>query len=195
MMLFNQAAENNKQVILEKLTPLFSRSANVLEIGSGTGQHAVYFASKLTHLHWHTSDLIDNHNSINAYIAESGLCNINPPFEFDVEKSDWPNLSIDAAYSANTAHIMQPHQVERMMQLVAQNLLCGGVFCQYGPFKVGGQFTSESNASFDASLRAQGYGGYRDIEQLQDWCQEAGLKLDATISMPANNFLLVWRKH
>lgn len=194
MMLFNQAAENNKQVILEQLLDLLANSSRLLEIGSGTGQHAVHFAANLPHLTWHTSDLRDNHLSINAYIDDSGLSNVHRPFEFDVGKNDWPELPIDAVYTANTAHIMQPHHVQRMMRLVADNLLIGGVFCQYGPFKVDGKFTTESNASFDASLRAQGFGGYSDIEELQDWCAESGLKLEKTIPMPANNFLLVWRK-
>ncbi len=193
-MRFSQACENNKNVILEQLQIHFADRMAVLEIGSGTGQHAVHFASNLPHLTWHTSDLPENHASISAWMAEWPSDNLRQPISFKVGLHTWPELALDAVFSANTAHIMQKLEVMLLMQMVAVNLPASGVFCQYGPFKVDGEFTSESNRAFDAQLRAQGYGGYRDIEELEQWAGDGGLVLTQQLDMPANNMLLVWQK-
>ncbi|WP_026375572.1 DUF938 domain-containing protein [Aestuariibacter salexigens] len=188
---FSQACENNKQPIIEQLKVYFSTLSKVLEIGSGTGQHAVYFAPELAHLSWHTSDRVNNHDSINAWLAQYPSANLYPPLEFNVGVNPWPLNDVDGVFTANTAHIMQPDEVELMMSLVAQSLPSGGVMCQYGPFTFDGRFTSDSNRAFDAQLRAQGYGGLVDVSSLKKWASP--MKLAECIDMPANNQLLVWR--
>lgn len=189
---FSQACVNNSQPILSQLSRLLSKTKHVLEIGSGTGQHAAYFSPHLPQLTWHTSDVVQNHASIRAWIEETGASNIMPPVRFKVGSDDWPMEGVDGVFSANTAHIMQPFEVQLMMQMIAKNLAPGGIFCQYGPFKIDGRHTSDSNSAFDLHLARQGCGGIRDIQQLVDW--EKGLILSEQISLPANNLLLVWRK-
>jgi cyclopropane fatty-acyl-phospholipid synthase-like methyltransferase len=192
---FSQACENNKGVILAELIEHFAFSKRVLEIGSGTGQHAVYFAPALPHLIWQTSDLKVNHSSIQAWIDASSnteaLNNLKSPIEFMIGQHDWPDDKIDAVFSANTAHIMQPEETHKMMAMIAKNLPPKGIFCQYGPFKVDGQYTSESNQQFDLHLAREGCGGIPDISELESWAK--GLSLVNRIPMPANNFMLVWQ--
>lgn len=189
---FSQACENNKQAILDHLQRIFVSSQSVLEIGSGTGQHAVHFANGLSNLRWQTSDQQRYHDGINQWVAESRLDNLIPPITFKVGENDWPNIKFDAVFSANTAHIMQKVEVQKLMELVGENLPDEGIFCQYGPFIESGQFNSQSNADFHQKLLTGGYGGYRDIEELREWAGK--LILSERISMPANNLLLVWRK-
>ncbi len=188
---FSPSCENNKDPILQQLLSHFAAVKQVLEIGSGTGQHAAYFAAHLTHLQWHCTDIEENHPSINGWVSEAKLTNVTPPIPFFIGRDNWP-LAVDAVFSANTTHIMQKSEAKLMMQLVAENLPSKGVFCQYGPFNVNGQYTSESNQSFDKHLLTQGCGGIRDIAELVDWAD--GLALRQRVAMPANNFLLVWEK-
>jgi hypothetical protein len=192
---FSQACENNKQPILDVLNRVLANRKKLLEIGSGTGQHAAYFAPKLSHLEWYTSDMPDNHLGISAWIEDVGAYNLHHPRPFTIgtSRSDiWPITNVDAVYTANTTHIMQPSEAQLMMQLVANNLPEGGVFCQYGPYNFQGRYTSESNQGFDQRLSEQGCGGIRDIEELILWAKP--LVLMETISMPANNFMLIWQK-
>lgn len=189
---FSQACENNKRPILAVLEKAFSDSYEALEIGSGTGQHAAFFAQHLPDLIWHTSDQSHYHSGINRYLDDAQLPNARRPITFKVGEDHFPALSIDAVYTANTAHIMQRDEVALMMKLIAQHLPTNGVFCQYGPFTVNGEFNSSSNRDFHHQLIAQGYGGYRDIEELVSWSPD--LTLDEVITMPANNTMLVWRK-
>jgi len=158
----------------------------VLEIGSGTGQHAAYFAAELTHLRWQASDVAEHLAGIRLWGVE--------PTELDVDKP-WPEIDADAAFSANTAHIMSWPQVERMFRGVARLLPQGGVFALYGPFNYGGQPTSQSNARFDAMLRARDpSSGIRDFEHIQTLAARCGLAFLEDNAMPANNRLLVFRK-
>lgn len=189
---FSQACENNKQPILTILTQAFANASVVLEIGSGTGQHAVHFARHLPWLTWHTSDQPHYHSGINAWLAEAGLANLHAPIGFTVGKDPFPALTPDAIFSANTAHIMQRHEVQTLMQTIAKQLPSGGVFCQYGPFTQQGKFNSQSNADFHQHLVSNGYGGYRDTDELQAWASPLSLK--EIHAMPANNLLLEWHK-
>jgi cyclopropane fatty-acyl-phospholipid synthase-like methyltransferase len=188
---FAEHCERNKQPILDQLEIYFKSSRRVLEIGSGTGQHAIFFAEKLPHLIWHTSDMPENHDSVNAWITESQLINITPPVKLTIGRDTWPDVNVDAVFTANTTHIMQPEEVQQMMALVALNLPENGVFCQYGPMMVDGDHTSESNRKFDQKIKNEGFGGIRSIEELTGWGKE--MKLVERIPMPSNNFLLVWR--
>ncbi len=190
---FSQACENNKTFILSVLQSAFDGVSSVLEIGSGTGQHAVYMAPRLPNLQWHTSDRLENHGHITAWIREFPYRKLHDPMAFTIGQDPWPLANADGVFSANTAHIMQPQETQLMMAMVAENLPKGGVFCQYGPFNLNGEYTSESNQLFDQDLRDSGYGGIVDVDALQSWAGDS-LRLVERIAMPANNMMLVWRK-
>ena len=189
---FSQACENNKRAILGVLERTFANCKQVLEIGSGTGQHAVFFAEHLSHLIWHTSDQPQYHAGVQAWLAEASLDNISAPVAFTVGRDDFPHIDVDGVFTANTAHIMQKEEAKLLMELIASNLPQNGVFCQYGPFTHSGKFTSQSNQAFHLSLIERGYGGYRDIDELTAWAGELSLK--EVIDMPANNHMLIWQK-
>jgi len=190
---FAPAANRNREPILEVLRSEFADRHRVLEIGSGTGQHAVWFAHHLRHLAWQTSDLQDRLAGISAWVSSAALANLAQPVELDVmSTTDLPG-NYDAVFSANTAHIMDIDAVREMFRLVGRSLPEGGKFLLYGPFNMQGRFTSESNQAFDASLRAQDPSmGIRDIEVLDRFGSEAGLARSDLYAMPANNFVAVW---
>lgn len=191
----SQASENNRSFIEEILNRVFSDTKRVLEIGSGTGQHAVYFSSALPHLVWQTSDLPENHAGINQWVKESGEDNLRTPVALDVTDSPWPVGSVDGIYTANTAHIMPWSAVEAMFSNLKTVLETGGVMVMYGPFNYGGEFTSESNRNFEQWLKARGaHQGIRDIEKIMAEAEKAGLSLLEDNEMPANNRLLVFKK-
>ena len=192
---FSAACERNREPILAILRGLLEHATNVLEIGSGTGQHAVYFGAALPHLSWQTSDVPSNHASIHAWLQEERPDNVLPPLTLDVASTDWPPGPFDAVFTANTCHIMAWDDVCAMFAGAARVLCPGGVFCVYGPFNYGGKFTSESNAMFDMSLKAQAeHMGIRDFEEIDRLAQQHALSLQADHAMPAHNRLLVWRK-
>ncbi|MBT3620152.1 MAG: DUF938 domain-containing protein [Porticoccaceae bacterium] len=192
---FSQACENNHSPIGAVLTRLLSTSASVLELGSGTGQHAVWFAQQLPHLHWQTSDRMENHSGINQWLDESELDNIGAPIALDVSRDAWPTEPFDAVFSSNTAHIMAWPEIEIMFSQVAGTLSACGLFCLYGPMKYSGVITEESNRAFDHRLKAhnprQGIREFNDLDQL---ALTAGMSLLEDNAMPANNRLLVWQK-
>lgn len=195
---FSQACENNKQPILDILSSVFATSRHVLEIGSGTGQHALFFASQLPHLTWQTSDLLVNHQGINRWLDESTSDNIERPMVLDLNEN-WPvpnqHLQVDAVYTANTLHIISWPLVIKFFQGLAQNLPTAASVCIYGPFKYQGNFTSQSNAHFDQSLKERDINsGIRDIEAILLLAHAAGLQLISDHVMPANNQLLVFSK-
>jgi SAM-dependent methyltransferase len=192
---FSAACERNREPILAELRRVLPSSGRVLEIGSGTGQHAVYFGAALPALSWQTSDLPSNHPGIHAWLAEEAPSNVLPPLELDVRSGQWPAGPWDAVFTANTCHIMAWDEVVAMLTGAARALRAGGTLCVYGPFNYAGQFTSESNALFDMSLKAQGeHMGLRNFEDVNGVAQENGLVLQEDCSMPANNRLLVWKK-
>ena len=186
---YSEACERNRAPILAVLQRVLRDSRRVLEIGSGTGQHAAYFGAELPHLRWQASDVADDLDGIREWVGDAV-----PPIELDVDKP-WPAVDADAAFSANTAHIMSWVQVERMFQGVARLLPQGGLFALYGPFHYGGQPTSPSNARFDAMLRARDpSSGIRDFEHIQTLAGRYGLALLEDNAMPANNRLLVFKR-
>ena len=190
------ATERNRGPILEILEQEFSDCRNVLEIGSGTGQHAVWFARHMPHLRWQTSDLEENHAAITAWIEWSRLSNVEYPMEIDVARCDLPSGRIDAVFSANTAHIMSLSMVESMFSLVGRLLPAAGVFCLYGPFRDGGTFSSDSNEIFDRSLKERDPSmGIRDLEYLDELASQAGMLRRSSYAMPANNLMLLWQKN
>ena len=192
---FSQACENNKRPILEILARHLGDVRDVLEIGSGTGQHAVYFAGHLPRLTWRTSDQVAYHEGIRAWIEDSGLSNVLPPVTLDVTVEPWPVDSAEAVFSANTAHIMSWPMVEAFIAGVGRILAGSGLFLLYGPFSYRGIHTSDSNARFDRSLRDQNPAmGVRDFEDVDALAHAASLDLIEDNAMPANNRLLVWRR-
>lgn len=189
------AARRNRDVILEVLAEELRDARSVLEIGSGTGQHAIHFGASLPDLQWQTSDRRQNHDGINAWIESSGLTNVKAPLELDVLQTTTVDRIYDAVYSANTAHIMSYPAVERMFALVGNTLQAGGRFCLYGPFNMNGQFTSESNEQFDRSLRSQDpQMGIRELTGLDQLGSDNEMEQVRRFAMPANNMLVVWQK-
>jgi hypothetical protein len=155
----------------------------------------VYFAPELPHLSWQTSDLAENHPAIRAWLADAGAANILPPLLLDVRHGPWPEATVDAVFSANTAHIMSWPAVAAMFAGVGRILEPGGVFALYGPFNYGGQYTAPSNARFDAWLRQRDpASGVRDFEALDELARQAGLGLWRDYAMPADNHTLIWLK-
>jgi SAM-dependent methyltransferase len=190
------ATGRNREPILAVLRPRFANRMRVLEIGSGTGQHAVYFARAFPHLKWHTSDLPENHAAINAWVAQAALPNVIPPVTLDFGRPDtWPITRHDAIFSANTLHIASWPEVESLFAHLPRLLAAKATLVFYGPFNIGGQFTSPSNAAFDAALRADDPArGIRDLEAVQALAAAAGLAFVEDIAMPANNRCLVFEK-
>ena len=190
---FAEYAARNAAPILEILQREFRNSSRVLEIGSGTGQHAVTFAAALDHLQWQTSDLDENHAGIRAWIDNAKLDNVAAPLSMDVREASENENEYDAAFSSNTAHIMGIDAVEKMFSLIGKALRDGGVFCLYGPFRQDGAFNTQSNADFDANLRERDpVMGIRHIETLDDFAAAAGLKRIRFYAVPSNNNVAVW---
>jgi len=182
---FSEPSERNREPILAILKRVFSRTKKVLEIGSGTGQHAAYFAPELPHLVWQASDRAENLADIRQWVAD--------PIELDVDQP-FPKVDADAVFSANTCHIMSWPQVERMFKGIG-GMRSAKLFCLYGPFNYGGKHTSESNARFDAMLRGRDpASGIRDAESIVALAGKNGFSLAEDNAMPANNRLLVFRR-
>jgi cyclopropane fatty-acyl-phospholipid synthase-like methyltransferase len=194
---FTESCEQNKRPILTVLRQLLQERSRVLELGSGTGQHAVCFAAALPHLTWQTSDRQDNHPGIRAWLAELGPQNALAPLTLDVLQRPWPlePASVDAVFSANTAHIMGWDGVEAMFAGVGEVLAAGGLFILYGPFNYRGRHTTEGNARFDAWLKSRDpQSGIRDFEALVELAQGNGMRLYRDFALPANNRMVVWVK-
>tara|TARA_B110000459_G_C16389142_1_gene393425 strand:+ start:113 stop:706 length:594 start_codon:yes stop_codon:yes gene_type:complete len=192
---FSQACFNNRGPITEVLQRVFAHSSNILEIGSGTGQHAVWFANKMPHLHWQTSDRRSNHAGINQWISQYPATNLVEPVALDVLTDIWPSSTYDGIYSANTAHIMPWEAVVAMFAGIGEHLLSKGLFCLYGPMKYRGVLDAASNIQFDQMLRQQlPHQGIREFTEVNRLAAAAGLMFREDKAMPANNRLLVWRK-
>lgn len=192
---YSEACERNREPILTVLREAFASARDVLEIGSGTGQHAVYFGQHLPHLVWHAADRPEHHAGIQSWITDAALPNVRMPVALDVRDTPWPVSAVDAVFTANTLHIMDWDAVQALFRGVARVLNVGGTLVIYGPFNYGGGFTSASNARFDASLRARGVGsGLRDFEAVNALALGIGLMLISDNAMPANNRTLVWRR-
>lgn len=192
---FASSCDENRVPIQDVLIKEFREQHTVLEIGSGTGQHAVYFAEKLPHLTWQPTDLVDSHPSIIAWIADSGLDNVLPPIELDVAHDHWPAQQYHYIFSANTAHIMGWPEVQAMFKGIGKLLSAPGKFCLYGPFNYQGKFTSESNAHFDKWLKERDpSSGIRNFEDLDALAKQQNMALIHDYEMPVNNRTLVWQK-
>ena len=191
---FSESCERNKDPILAVLREHFTRAHNVLEIGSGSGQHAVHFAQHLPHLGWQTSDLPANHAGMQMWLEEAALPNVLPPLTLDMlDSSTWPATRFDAIFTANTLHIMSWEAVQKAFEFIGGALAPGGVLAVYGPFNYQGEYTSESNRDFDVWLKNRDpLSAIRDFEAVDELAQDQDLKLVADVAMPANNRTLVW---
>jgi SAM-dependent methyltransferase len=190
---FSQACANNQQYIAEALQSLLPDARLVLEVGSGTGQHAVYFAPRLPHLRWQPSDMAENLSGIEAWLAAEPSDNLLPPLQYDIRVDAWPDNEADAVFSANAVHIMHWETVEQLFAHIGASKAT--TLCLYGPFNYKGQFTSDSNARFDQWLKARDPGsGIRDFEALDALAARDGFELAADLEMPANNRILCWRR-
>jgi hypothetical protein len=186
------SCDKNREPILAVLRERLAGRTSLLEIGSGTGQHAVYFAPALPHLNWQTSDRAKNLPGIRAWLDEARLPNTPAPLELDVT-GPWPARRFDAVFTANTLHIMPWTAVVAMFAALPGVMNGNAILLAYGPFNYGGQFTSESNARFDASLKAGApYQGIRDIDDIDALARRAGMTLAEDVAMPSNNRCLVW---
>ncbi len=194
MKAYSEDAEQNKIPILEVLERVLSDSKSVLEIGSGTGQHAVFFGSFLSHLSWQTSELEQQHSVIRGRLNDNNVPNVLPPLFLDVA-GEWPGCCFEAVFSSNTVHIVSLSHVELMFCGIGKVLKKGGVFVLYGPFNYGGEFTCDSNRKFDDWLKNNdSNSGIRNFEDLNLLAEKNGLMLEEDVEMPVNNRILVWRR-
>jgi len=192
---FAPACERNRDPILSVLRAHFSDRTHVLEIGSGTGQHAVHFAAAMPSLVWQTSDRIENLPGIRAWLAEAKLANTPLPIELDVATGLWPAAEYDAIFSANTLHIMSWAEVEMLFAALPRITTTDAKLAIYGPFNYDGAYTSASNAAFDESLKQRGPEmGIRDMEAVDRLARDAGFAMIDDAPMPANNRTLVWQR-
>ena len=192
---YSQSSENNKEPILGVLKNAFKNASFVLEIGSGTGQHAVYFAAGLPHLVWQPTDLPDNIPGIKMWVDEAGLPNLKNPIVLNVADALWPVEKADGVFTANTLHIMSKPRVGCFFDGVEVVMRGGGTLCIYGPFNYGGGYTSDSNKKFDEWLKGRDpESGIKDFEWVNSLAERAGLELVKDHEMPVNNRLLEWRK-
>ena len=190
---YAESSEVNKVPILAVLREIFADRNRVLEIASGTGQHAVYFARELPHLIWQPSELAQNLAGIQAWLDEAQLSNVLAPLAIDVNDARWPVTAVDAIFNANTVHIISWPETERLFAHIARVIEPGGCVCLYGPYNYGGKFTSESNARFGAWLKSRDpNSGVRDFEAVNRLAASHGLELLHDIEMPSNNRILVW---
>lgn len=191
---YSAACDRNRDPILAALRQHFADRRRVLEIGSGTGQHAVYFAAALPHLVWQCSDRPQGHAGICAWLDEARLPNALAPMALDVNE-EWPALRFDAVFSANSLHIMSWAEVGKLFAHLPQVMTQDAKLAIYGPFNYGGKFTSDSNAQFQQTLKSWGaHMGIRDFEAVDALARGAGLRLLEDRAMPANNRCLVWAR-
>ncbi len=192
---FSQACENNREAIFAVLERVFADRKQILEIGSGTGQHAAAFAPHLPHLVWQTSDLPEHHPGIEQWIKTAPTQNLLSPVALNVNDKPWPIAPVDGIFSANTFHIMSWPSVQNFFSSLALALSADGMLAIYGPFNYDGTYTSPSNARFDQWLKDRDPAqGIRDFEAVNALALELDLILIEDKAMPANNRLLVWKR-
>ena len=201
-LLHSPACERNQGPILEVLRQWLPANAKVLEIGSGSGQHAIFFARALAGLQWQPSDRRETLQDLAERVALEGRAGlakgarVADPQELDVDRDDhWPQQRFDAVFSANSCHIMAASSVPHLVAGAARRLGPGGLLLLYGPFQDGGVHTAASNAAFDAHLRSLNAAmGVRDAQEIGRWAQTHGLRARADQPMPAGNRTLIFQR-
>ena len=195
MLPFSEACERNKDPILAVLRGAFAERREVLEIGSGTGQHAIYFAEHLPHLLWRPTERLASLADLEACLKVAAWPNLCSPAVLDVSQKEWPVRQVDAVFTANTLHIMSWPNVIALFAGIGAILQADGAFAVYGPFRYDGAYTSESNQRFDQMLKLRDpHSGLRDIEALKKLAAEHGMQLVADHDLPAHNRLLLWTR-
>ena len=191
------SCERNQEIILTVLKKLIKCSAkNLFEIGSGTGQHAVFMAPNFPELRWHTSDLPENHQGINLWINDSISTNIVNPIDYQAGESDFPDIDVDIVFTTNTLHIMSWDNVQVLINQLGNHLKPGAQIILYGPFNYKGEFTSKSNAKFDVWLKQRAsYSGIRNFDEIKQAMNAVSIKFIEDIPMPANNRMLHFIKY
>jgi len=192
---YAESCDQNREPILTVLRQYLQPGDRVLEIGSGTGQHAVFFSQQLGDIHWQSSDCEQYLSGIRNWLIDADPARVPTPLCLDVLKDDWPTERYQAVFTANTTHIMSWPAVEAMFAGIGRVLAPGGLLLQYGPFRYAGRHTSPSNQRFDQWLKDRDpLSGVRDLGDLRSLADKAGLVLDQDIEMPINNRILMWRK-
>lgn len=193
---FSPSCERNKVPILERLKNiLLQQELKLLEVGSGTGQHAVFFSQQFPNVEWVTSDVLQNHSGIKMWLAEAKNKNIKGPLEYEIGKSVFPGQDFDVIFTANTLHIMSWGLVKQFIKELGENLRPGSLVIFYGPFNYGGNYTSHSNQEFDKWLKDRDEeSGIRDFEQVFDGMVSHGFELLNDFEMPANNRILLFKR-
>lgn len=192
---FSKAAEKNQGPIQHVLSEALAASRRVLEIGSGSGQHACAFARQLPHLLWQPSETSEFFSALAENLRRHGTDNLCPPVLLDVQAAAWPVTRIDAIFSANTLHIMPWQTVEAMFAGIGRTLDDSGLLCIYGAMRYKGAFTSASNEQFDRSLKQRDpRRGIRDFEAVDGLARQQGLILLVDRQMPSHNQLLIWQR-
>jgi len=190
---FSPSADRNKQSILEALKRELAGNELVLEIGSGTGQHACHFAANLPNIKWQATELKDNIPAIESRIREQSCINLLDPYELDVNVLPWPANNVQVCYTSNTFHIVSMQSIRSIFEGCKQVLCHSGKLCVYGPFSINGSHTSQGNIQFDRQLRASDpASGIRDLQELDELAKVAGFCACRYIDMPANNLFVVW---
>ena len=192
---YSPSVDRNKDFIFDVLNMYLTSTGKLLEVGSGTGQHAVYFAKKFPKIKWVTSDVKANHSSIKAWLNECELKNISGPEKLMIGVDDFPRAKFDFVFTANTLHIMSWKECKALFKLLGKRLREDSLFIVYGPFNYNGKFTSESNANFDVWLKERNeLSGVRNFEDVCRNMDKAGFELVNDHEMPANNRILVFRR-
>jgi len=190
---YSESCEQNKFVIYDVIRDYLKPGIDVLEIGSGTAQHAIFFAEQNPSINWQTSDRPEYIDGIRNWLDFAALSNLPQPIVLDVCEL-WPEQSYDLIFTANSLHIMGETEAEQCIINSAGLLKPGACLIVYGPFNYNGQFTSESNRNFEQWLKQQNHkSGIKDFEWADEIASTAGLKLIDDIAMPANNRILVWQ--
>jgi SAM-dependent methyltransferase len=190
------ATQRNRDPILAVLARALPRAGTVLEVASGSGEHAVYFAARLPALNWRPSDPSEAARaSAAAWAADEGLTNVLAPLALDAASAAWPVDRADAVVCINMVHIAPWEACAGLMRGAARVLPPGAPLVLYGPYRVGGEHTSPSNAAFDADLRGRDPAwGVRDLEAVVAEAAANGLAHVETVAMPANNLAVVFRR-
>lgn len=192
---YSESCDQNRNPIFEVIEPLFQDCKSILEIGSGTGQHAIYFAKNMPHLIWQCSDQIEYHQGIKLWLDEASLANTPPPIPLNVSKDNWPEQNFDAVFSANAVHIMSWKNVTDLIENACKLLNHNGLLVLYGPFNYNNAYTSESNARFDIWLKERDpKSAIRNFEDIDTLAKNFAMQLISDVEMPANNRILCWQK-
>jgi SAM-dependent methyltransferase len=189
------ATDRNRGPILDVLRPLLPEGTLVLEVASGTGQHAAFFAGALPGVTWQPTDLDpEGLASIEAWRAEAGLPNLRAPLRLDATAEHWPVEEAGAVFCANMIHIAPWAACEGLVRGAARVLSRGGVLFLYGPYRIGGALPAPSNVTFDASLRERDPAwGVRELDDVTALAESNGFRREAVVPMPANNHCVVFR--